>query len=78
MAPFIGQRAFQVFIQVPAQSADSVVALQATDFYKSMASEMRPGTWQDVYRPVYLGIPLYVKLQLTPARLVVVISFKEL
>ena len=30
------------------QVADCVVALQASDFYKSMASEMRPGTWQDV------------------------------
>jgi hypothetical protein len=58
--------------------ASCVVALEPRDFYKSMASETLPGTWQDVYRPVYVGVPLYVKLQLTPARLVVVISFKEL
>ena len=48
------------------------------DFYKTMESVERPGLWQDVYRPVYSGEELYVKLQLSLVGRTVVISFKEL
>jgi hypothetical protein len=38
-----------------------VRSLTATDFYKSMDSQINPGTWQDVYRPQYDGSMLYLK-----------------
>jgi hypothetical protein len=40
-----------------------------------VAAEKKPGLWQDVYHPVYRGVELYVKLQVTGAA--VVISFKR-
>jgi motility quorum-sensing regulator/GCU-specific mRNA interferase toxin len=55
-----------------------VLALSRTEFYKSMASQSVLGEWQDVYRPVYDGIQLYVKLQISGVGVAVVISFKEL
>jgi hypothetical protein len=60
---------------------ECVGALRASDFYKTMVAEMRPGFWQDVYRTEHGGIPLYVKVQLeglNPDELVVVIQFKRL
>ena len=60
---------------------ECVGALRASDFYKTMEAEMRPGFWQDVYRTKHGGIPLYVKVQLeglNPDELVVVIQFKRL
>ena len=60
---------------------ECVGALRATDFYKTMEAERRPGFWQDVYRTEHGGIPLYVKVQLeglNPEELVVVIQFKRL
>jgi motility quorum-sensing regulator / GCU-specific mRNA interferase toxin len=59
-------------------ASDCLLALTAADFYKSMESEAVPGLWQDVYRPVFEGLALYVKLQIWADGLVVVISFKEL
>jgi len=35
--------------------------LTPRDFYKSMTSNINPGTWQDVYRPTYNGVMLYLK-----------------
>ena|SRR4028119_1862565 len=55
-----------------------VGALTRADFYKSMPALNLPGTWQDVYRPTYLGQALYVKLQQRVNGFAVVISFKEL
>jgi hypothetical protein len=55
-----------------------VGALTRADFYKSMPALNLPGTWQDVYRPTYLGQALYVKLQQRVEGFAVVISFKEL
>lgn len=43
---------------------DCVGALTDSDFYKTMESEQLRGAWQDVYRPVYCGIAVYLKLQL--------------
>lgn len=59
---------------------DCVAGLLPEQFYKSMQSQRRMGTWQDVYRPSLDGIPLYVKVQIVgmdPTDLTVVISFKR-
>lgn len=57
--------------------ARCVTALRPTDFYKSMEAEQASGLWQDVYRPTFEGIALYVKLQVALRGKAVVISFKE-
>jgi motility quorum-sensing regulator / GCU-specific mRNA interferase toxin len=54
-----------------------VLALSASDFYKSMPAERAQGLWQDVYRPLFEGVELYVKVQIRGDRMAVVISFKE-
>ena len=53
-----------------------VLEITERDFYKSMPSKQRPGTFQDVYRPTHDGLDLYVKLQLDRHN-TVVISFKS-
>jgi hypothetical protein len=59
-------------------ASDCVLGLTTADFYKSMESEALPGLWQDVYRPLFEGLVMYVKLQIAFDGFVVVISFKEL
>ena len=57
-----------------------VGALVTADFYKTMEATHRPGFWQDVYRPVYGGIDVYVKVQLEgtdPDDTAVLIQFKR-
>ena len=54
-----------------------IAALDEPDFYKTMASGKRPELMLDVYRPVYEGKELYVKLQLNHVRRAVIVSFKE-
>ncbi len=56
-----------------------VLSLDSTDFYKTMESTSKPGTFQDVYKPTYDGRKLYVKLRLQehPQRKTVVIQFKK-
>ena len=49
--------------------------LSESDFKKSMSANKRPGTMQDVYNPVYMGIELYYKVQLVGE--VVIISCKR-
>ncbi len=59
---------------------DCVLSLDADCFYKTMPAEKRPGCWQDVYRPMFEGFALYVKVQIIgeePDETVVVISFKR-
>lgn len=51
--------------------------LTMTDFYKSMTTYNDNQIWQDVYRPVHLGTPLYVKLTLIAADNLLVVSFKR-
>jgi hypothetical protein len=55
--------------------------MTASDFQKTMPSEAAPGRFQDVYKPVYCGQPLYVKIQIAldkhTNQVVVVISFKR-
>ena len=55
-----------------------VLSLTASDFYKTMVSDAVPGLWQDVYRPTYEQMALYVKLQIELDGDAVVISFKAL
>ena len=50
--------------------------LSETHFFKTMESEKRPGTMQDVYHITYQSKRLYVKLQVCGDA--VVVSFKEL
>lgn len=60
---------------------ECVMVLAPRDFFKSMSAEKRPGTMQDVYRPRFRGLALYVKLQLAESvngHQAVVISFKAL
>jgi motility quorum-sensing regulator / GCU-specific mRNA interferase toxin len=54
-----------------------ILSLSIADFHKTMESETEPGLWQDVYRPVYEKIALYVKLQIDRDD-AIVISFKAL
>ena len=52
-----------------------IAGLSLGDFHKTMESTGKPGQAQDVYRPTYLKVPIYLKLKLTD--MVVVISFKR-
>jgi motility quorum-sensing regulator/GCU-specific mRNA interferase toxin len=56
---------------------EAVLELSATDFYKSMAAEKRPGMWQDVYHLSFQGVELYIKLQISPDGKAVIVQFKE-
>jgi len=55
--------------------AACVAALRSTDFYKTMASETKPGAMQDVYCTTYCELSIYLKVELSD--LAVVISFKK-
>ncbi|HET6762321.1 MAG TPA: type II toxin-antitoxin system MqsR family toxin [Longimicrobiaceae bacterium] len=56
---------------------EAVLGLTVADFYKTMEAEAIAGRWQDVYRPMYEGVWLYVKLQLSRDGRTVVIQFKR-
>ena len=51
--------------------------LEPTHFYKTMASEQKPGMMQDVYKITFEGKRVYLKLQINQSGLAVIISFKE-
>jgi motility quorum-sensing regulator/GCU-specific mRNA interferase toxin len=59
---------------------DDVVAivrsLEPEDFHKSMTTHADHRIWQDVYRPVTVAGPVYLKLTVIDE--VLVVSFKEL
>jgi motility quorum-sensing regulator / GCU-specific mRNA interferase toxin len=60
------------------QALEVVQRIAAEEFHKSMESEKRPGCWQDVYFPWFLGMKLYVKFgRDEPDGEYTVISFKE-
>ena len=50
--------------------------LTKKDFFKSMTTYKDAKVWQDVYRPTYKGIELYVKFQMDEQGYFT-ISFKE-
>lgn len=55
---------------------DAIQSLIRDDFYKSMQPKHRGfSAWQDVYKPVFKGVALYVKFQVDK-RGEVIISFK--
>lgn len=59
---------------------DCVLALDESQFLKSMDSLKVAGLQQDVYRPRWAGFDLYVKVQIVgehPADTAVIISFKR-
>lgn len=60
---------------------DCVGGLTRADFHKTMPSERMAGLWQDVYRPTWCGVALYVKLQIVEHRasggVLVIVSFKQ-
>jgi motility quorum-sensing regulator/GCU-specific mRNA interferase toxin len=55
---------------------DVVMALAATDFYKSMTTHADHTVWQDVYRPSTPVGDVYLKLTVIDD--VLIVSFKEL
>jgi hypothetical protein len=66
----------------PEDIRDCVLGVAPSDFYKTAESETRPGTMQDVYKPVYCGTHIYLKLQIHEEEAItrkrtVVISFHE-
>lgn len=61
----------------PREAIDCILALTPADFHKSMDSERWRGCRQDVYRPVFNGVSLYVKLQRWPGKRLYVVSFKR-
>jgi motility quorum-sensing regulator/GCU-specific mRNA interferase toxin len=56
---------------------DAVLALSPANFYKTMEAERCPGLWQDVYHSGFFGVDLYIKLQISPQGIGVVVQFKE-
>ncbi len=54
-----------------------LTTLSMRDFYKSMTSYTDHTCWQDVYRPVFNGIPLYLKLTIIPEHNLLIVSFKR-
>jgi motility quorum-sensing regulator/GCU-specific mRNA interferase toxin len=53
-----------------------VLALNHSDFYKSMTTHADHTVWQDVYRPKTHGGDVYLKLTVSDD--VLIVSFKEL
>lgn len=53
-----------------------VLALTASDFYKSMTTHADHRIWQDVYRPTTPAGEVYLKLTVIDD--VLIVSFKEL
>ena len=56
---------------------DVIAGLRASDFDKSMQSEINPAVWQDVYKPIIAGRQLYVKFTRDARGNLLLISFKE-
>lgn len=59
----------------PVGIAECVCSMTRRDFEKSMKARHAIGLWQDVYRPVYGGRKIYVKVQIADET-GVIISFK--
>jgi motility quorum-sensing regulator/GCU-specific mRNA interferase toxin len=60
-----------------AESVAAVLELTPACFYKSMEAEKQLGLWQDVYHLQYRSVDLYIKLQVSPRGLGVVVQFKK-
>ena len=53
---------------------ECVLALDSRNFYKTMPSKKKAGTFQDVYKRHHYSIPIYLKLQMLDDK-TVIISF---
>jgi len=53
------------------------LSLTRADFYKSMTTRLDSSLWQDVYKTIYEGNRIYLKLQIDADGQAVIISFKE-
>lgn len=58
-------------------AVEIIQELRPTDLYKSMTTHFDHKLWQDVYKPDWEGIPLYIKLQVNEEDGAVIISFKK-
>jgi hypothetical protein len=56
---------------------ECLLGLGSQDFYKTMPSRMRPGSFQDVYKTRHHGFAIYLKVQVMGNQRVAVISFKR-
>lgn len=57
---------------------DCFAALDVSDCYKSMPSNLRPGRWQDVYTTTYAGKAVYVKFDFDRQQnWLTILSFKK-
>lgn len=56
---------------------DCIIAIDTGDFHKSMESHRQPGSWLDVYRPVYRGVGVYLKVRIHEPARAVIVSFKK-
>ena len=70
--------AISIELDAEADIKACVLALDDADFYKTMQSTVRRGTFQDVYKTTYAGHRIYLKLRLQEnPRKTVVIQFKK-
>ncbi len=58
---------------------ETILALEAKHFYKSMTEYANHTVWQDVYRKTVAEKELYIKLKMTriKEKIVLILSFKE-
>jgi hypothetical protein len=58
---------------------DALLSLDPSDFHKSMDDDKFAGQRLDVYKTVYAGFPMYIKLKIVTFRgeRVMVLSFKD-
>ena len=56
---------------------ECICQLSDDDYEQTLESTKVPGTFQDVYKPRYLGYAIYLKLRLIGDHDVVLISFKQ-
>lgn len=74
MAAMIGASAADIDL---AGLVEVVLGLTRANFYKTMEAEKRPGLWQDVYHVSHHGRDLYIKVQIDPWGIAVIVQFKE-
>jgi hypothetical protein len=56
---------------------ECICQLSDDDYEQTLESTQFPGTFQDVYKPRYLGRAIYLKLRLIGDHHVLLISFKQ-
>jgi hypothetical protein len=56
---------------------ECVCSLTEDDYEKTLDSRRFPGTFQDVYKPRFYGLRIYLKVTLDEDEMAVIISFKR-